>query len=350
MNSSRNSSITFVTKLWMSVALLLGGSFAVPAAPISQEQVEDGARRMWDKRFADARARKDASERAKRAAGGKGRTGSSQAQTGGTGESESIGGVVQTASAKAEPRASGAGRIALTGTSAAPDHELIGVTIWRLRSVVTSADLSKPRLLVQTSNQAAEQFLLERANGDTAFKKGDRVRLSIEVPRETDGYLYVIDREMYADGTTSDPYLIFPATSTPPEGNVLTAGRLISVPAQGDPEPYFTLERGSRNDHVAERVTIIVSPHPLPVTPGAPGESQRLDPSLFARWERLWGGATEHRPSRALADNAWTVVEKDADEGKRRLVQGDPLPQVIYRIKSPAGGPVLVHVPLWIAR
>jgi len=40
-----------------------------------------------------------------------------------------------------------------------------------------------------------------------------------------------------------EPYLTFPALSTPPGGNVISAGKSVYVPAQGDPIPYFTLQR-----------------------------------------------------------------------------------------------------------
>jgi hypothetical protein len=39
----------------------------------------------------------------------------------------------------------------------------------------------------------------QRIEADTPLKVGERVRLSIESPRT--GYLYVIDREQYADGS-----------------------------------------------------------------------------------------------------------------------------------------------------
>ena len=34
------------------------------------------------------------------------------------------------------------------------------------------------------------------------------MRVAIELPQE--GFLYVVDRERYRDGTSGDPYLIFP--------------------------------------------------------------------------------------------------------------------------------------------
>jgi len=207
--------------------------------------------------------------------------------------------------------------------------ELIGVTIWRLRD-------------------GQEEPMAERAATDTLFNEGERLRLSIEAPREGDNYLYVIDREVYADGTTSDPYLIFPSRSTPKGGNVATAGELVFVPAQGDEFPYFTLER-ARKDQLREELTIIISPKPLKVPIGALTDPVRLKREQVAQWERQWGGRVEQWEERSGAGKQWTAAEKDAYKGERRLVQGDPLPQTIYLIKGKPGAPMILRVPLRVA-
>jgi hypothetical protein len=124
----------------------------------------------------------------------------------------------------------------------------------------------------------------------------------------------------------------------------MTAGKIIYVPAQGDPIPYFTLQR-SRKDQVSESLTIIVSPEPLPLGVGP----LKLDPVRVAQWEKQWGGRIERREARGEVGKGWTAAEKEAGEGKRLLAQTDPLPQTIYRAAAKSGGPVLVSVPLRIA-
>ena len=54
---------------------------------------------------------------------------------------------------------------------------------------------------------ASGELTAERIDTGAPLALGDRVRLTIESPNG--GFLYVIDREVYDDGTTSDPYLIF---------------------------------------------------------------------------------------------------------------------------------------------
>jgi|GEM_PF-275419 len=292
-------------------------------APLLQEEQEDSTRRLWNKQFAEARAKTK-----KPADAVKVPTKGDTAPTPGKTEMNS-----EAAAATPPP--------------GAIDGELVGVTLWRLRSSTAGDDQNKPRILVQKEQGASQQLLAERVEAETPFKQGELVRLSIEVPRETEGYLYVIDREVYAGHKTSDPYLIFPGQSTPAGGNVVTAGKIIYVPAQGDHIPYFTLQR-SRADQVSESLTIIISPQPLPLGVGL----RKLDPGQVAQltqWEKQWGGPTERRESKGSVGKEWTNAEKKAGEGEGLLAQGDPLPQTIYRVAVKPGGPVLVMMPLRIA-
>jgi hypothetical protein len=310
-------------KLWLcfvTAATLLGlGSPPAMTTALWQEE-DDESRRLWNKQFLAAREKAKKPKPAVK---------------------------IQTAEAKppapVKPEAKpGAVQPGAVGGEAA-DGELIGVTIWRLRAAAAGDD----RILVQKKGSTSSQYVLERVTADTPFSEGQLVRISVEAPREDDNYLYVIDREVYKDDggeRLGEPYLIFPAGATPAAGNVITAGKSIYVPAQGDPIPYFTLQRSGRN-HIGERLTIIISPEPLPVSV----EQPTLDPAMVAQWERQWGGPTEWRESRGDVGKQWTEAEQEADKSERKLVQSDPLPQTIYRIRAKPGGRVLVTIPLRIA-
>ena len=289
---------------WMVLTLILClGSFSVLAVPAPQEQEEDGTRRLWNKQFEAARVK------AKNAKP-----------------------VAKAPTMKPKQQA------------AATDGALLGVTIWRLRVPAPNAAQSEARLLVNVKKDSGtpSQYQLERAAAETPFSEGQRLRISVETPREGVSYLYVIDREVYADGTLGEPSLIFPARTTPPNGNVAEAGKIISIPAQGDPLPYFTLQRSSPN-HVSERLTLIISPEPLPLQ-----VEQKLDLAQLARWEKQWGGPTERREAHGGTGKQWTKAEQAAEQGERKLTQGDPLPQTIYRVKANPGGQVMVNLPLLI--
>jgi hypothetical protein len=233
---------------------------------------------------------------------------------------------------------------AAAAAAAATPGELVGVTVWRLRPSKAS-DGGESRLLIQeTGKQRTEsiEWTPERVEAETPFAAGDRVRLSIESPRA--GYLYVVDRELYADGTTSDPFLIFPTQRMRGGDNAVRAGKVIELP---DTSAFKLTPQ--RADYRGERLTILVTSDPLPgVT--VPADAERLDPALVAQWETQWAAAAERLELVGGAGQAYTGSERDAAAQGRLLTQDDGLPQTLYRVLSAPGSPVLISVPLTIAK
>src|ERR1041385_5172340 len=84
----------------------------------------------------------------------------------------------------------------------AANFRQLGITIWRLRPA-RSGD-SDHRALIREKNK---EWAAERVESDATLREGDYVRLSVESPRK--GYLYVIDRDLSADGKTGEPLLIY---------------------------------------------------------------------------------------------------------------------------------------------
>lgn len=204
----------------------------------------------------------------------------------------------------------------------------LGVTIWRLRAARTG-DVA--RLLVQEA-ESTTQLTPERVPVGAPLSPGDRVRLSIESPRA--GYLYVIDREQYADGTSSEPFLIFPTTRTRGGDNKVAGGRLIEIPSQEDRPPFFTI-RPSRPDQTGERLTILVTTEPLKdVTIGA--EPLKLARAAVDDWEARGSAAPENVVRLEMiggAGRAWSRAEQRAGADATRLLrQDDPPPQTLFRV------------------
>lgn len=226
--------------------------------------------------------------------------------------------------------------------------ELIGVTIWRLRPATASDPKNVPRELTPEG-----EAVLESTQAHTEFCEGDRVRLSVEYPRPGRYYLYLIDREEYGDGTLSEPKLIYPNSTTPPQGNVLTPGELRYIPAYNDPPPYFRLRRNpKRKDQVSERITLIISREPLTFSGCSLVSSCTLSPEQVAQWEKEWGGDTPPKPyeARGGAGRVMTQVEQPDGAGKKDLVRDDPLPQTVYYVAVKPTGKVALAVPLKIAQ
>lgn len=214
---------------------------------------------------------------------------------------------------------------------------VVGVTVWRLRPSKTSDESEVRQLLHQQG-----EWTPERVGGGTALSEGSKVQLTIESPRT--GYLYVFDREMYADKTFGDPYLIFPTLSINGGDNKVSAGRVIEIPSADDKPPYFTLKR-SRDDHAGESLTVIVSDKPLTdLTIGR--AALKVSAEQFDVYEKQWGAMTQQLELESGAGTAMSKAERAAATGKGNLTQDDFPPQTIYRVQARPGQPLLLTVPL----
>jgi hypothetical protein len=222
---------------------------------------------------------------------------------------------------------------------------VVGVTIWRLRPA--DEEVEGERIVVHESERD-EEWIAERVTGGTRFAEGDRVRLTIEAART--GYLYVVDREQYADGTLGEPHLIFPTTRTRGGDNRVQSGLLVDIPAQTDRPPYLTLRR-TRTDHTGEVLSFIVTKFPLDGVE-ITDRARTLSAEQVASWEKSWGGPPGRLELTGGAGQAWTKIEREASAISARLLNRDaPVPQTIYynpAIKSDA--PFLVTIRLNYAR
>ena len=231
-------------------------------------------------------------------------------------------------------------RLARRGTHP-PVTEEIGVTVWRLRPA-RPADEDARVLVMDGLKQA--QYTPERIEANTPLNVGDRVRITVESPRP--GFLYIVDREQYADGSFGEPMLIFPTLRTRGGDNHLMPGKLVDIPAQEDQYSYFTAQpAGTRRDQIAEVLTVLLVPEPLPLQIG--DQPLKLATQQIANWERLWGGAAETLELEGGAGQAWTKAEKLAAAANgRQLTQSGPPPQTVYRVARKSTGQLLVNVPL----
>src|SRR5262249_18537859 len=227
------------------------------------------------------------------------------------------------------------------GAASPATTEEIGITVWRLRP--SRADDEGGRILVLDGPKQT-QYTPERIEANTPLNIGDRVRITVESPRP--GFLYIIDREQYADGSFGEPMMIFPTKQTRSGDNRVMRGKLIDIPAQEDKYSFSpALPAGARRDQVAEVLTVILTPQPLPLTIG--DQPLKVPAAQVSEWDRLWGGAAEILELVGGAGRTWTNEEKSAAATNgRQLTQSGPPPQTVYRVARKAGGSLLVSVPL----
>ena len=304
---------------------------AILAGPTAQDE---DTRNLWDTGFAQKRPKAKASGQTRKPARYRRATPPLAAQA---------------KTPAANPAANPATTPPATAQPIAPAAEdaIVGVTVWRLRPSAR-ADATGARILIhEPAKDEDAEWTPERVEADTPIAENQRVRLSIEAPRA--GFLYVVDREQYADGTFGKPYLIFPTLRTRGGNNAVSAGSVVEIPAQSDNPIFFTLKR-SRGDHVAEVITVLVTPQPLPEVKIGRGVLE-LPEAQVTQWEARWGARAERIEMAGGAGTAYTEAEKMAGaDPSHQLTQDDPLPQTIYRVVTKAGDPVLISVPLRIGQ
>ena len=210
-------------------------------------------------------------------------------------------------------------------TDRVDENSVLGITLWRLRPSRATDDKEVRLFKHRKDKTNVTEWTPERIPVDTPLAIGQRVRLSIEAART--GYLYVIDRELYADGTLGDPYLIFPTSSLRGGDNEVSVGRIIDIPALEDDPNYFTLDP-DRPDLAGEVISVLVTPRPL-ANIRIGGDAIKLSKVDVETWEKSWGAQVGRLELENSFGRPWTKEEKDATKG-RVLNQNGPAPQTLY--------------------
>lgn len=235
------------------------------------------------------------------------------------------------------PSSASESKAATISPSALAANEQLGVTLWRLRPE-QSSDTGARLLTMSGSANNASKMIAERVGLDTVFRKGEKVRISVESPRS--GYLYIIDRELRTDNTVGDPYLIFPTLKTPNGNNNVEAGKVIEIPAQTDNPFYFDITPSEAN-YAGELLTVIVSPMKIEGLQLQNGPL-KLSTSQVEKWEDLWERMSTTFELDAGRGLTYTEEEKEAGIGTRLLTQNSPSPQTLISVQAPKGKPFLV--------
>lgn len=219
----------------------------------------------------------------------------------------------------------------------------IGVTLWRFRP---SQATDQTKELVEVEGRQTE-WTLERVEEGTRFALGQLVRLSVESLSRS-GYLYVIDREEYGDGTLGEPILIFP-TKKSAAVNYVKAGRLVYIPSATG---RFMIEPSKTSKpHVGELLIVIVSPTPL-ITEDQLGDRRTpLDRTLVERWQKRWDATAAKFEMDGGVGQAMTPIEQAAArENSALLTQNDPAPQTVFQLAVKPTDPLWITVPLRFAK
>jgi hypothetical protein len=224
----------------------------------------------------------------------------------------------------------------------------LGMTVWRLRPSSSDDAVEIKDLIQPLGGGPAQEWTPARVESETEIEEGQMVRLTIESFRE--GYLYVINRAKYADGSYGDAHLIFPTQRMYGGRNFVKPKQTIQIPGPKDEPDYLVLERGKSRQgelQVSEELIIIVKPEPFESFKTAPADRKMLTPqsveALIARHKAPF----EVGEMKGGAGKAITISEKKASKDDSVLLEeDDPYPQTVYRVAAKPTDPMLVIVQL----
>jgi hypothetical protein len=238
-------------------------------------------------------------------------------------------------------------------TSTVTDGVDVGVTFWRLREVRKLDDpaVVEPTRIVKRVKGKPIEFdkaIPERAHSEATWSDGEKFRLSIEVPFEC--FIYILNQERYADGTLSEPYLVFPSKGDLARNAKAVAGKLVYFPNEQDCFEIASLGESGRTK-VAEVFAILLSPTTIDELPALAEqeEKRRVEAGLFKRLLNDWGARTwTFENMGALGTSITRVEKKSSTGGAEVLTDRDPEPQTVYHVARKRGASLLVTVPIRI--
>lgn len=232
----------------------------------------------------------------------------------------------------------------------------LGVTIWKLRPSALFADPLQPGCGEGTRALGQPKMVTPptRVSANTLFRTGDRVRLGIESVRA--GYLYVLNREVYADQMLGPVNLLFPTRRMRGGQHYVAPGRPVEFPDLCDRPNYieFLPPAGGRRP-VAEQLILLVTDRPLTDLP-IPADAVSIPEALLQLLEARWAGPSEELELEDGEGQDYTSVElnaafeisrEGAGVGSRALVHAAPQPQTVFAVNAPRRDGVLVTLLLW---
>lgn len=232
----------------------------------------------------------------------------------------------------------------------------VGVTFWRLRPArkVDDPVVVEPKRIVKRIKgkevETTIKLTPERVESEAQFLDGEKLRVSIEAPFES--YVYILNQEQYADGTLSDPFLIYPGAADIRGNKRAAPGRLVYVPEEPDYFEISTLNPAGKKKS-AEVFTIVLSSGLVAALPPLEGteDTRKIDKVLFDRLQHDFEGAVWKFKQVGEARRNITRVEKKAGpKGGGLLDDFDPQPETIYHVARRIDGIVAFQIPVKISQ
>jgi hypothetical protein len=224
----------------------------------------------------------------------------------------------------------------------------IGLTLWKMEPATKNSDVTKNSENPRSVVHPVQGYVPTRVSSETFFRAGDKIRLSVESP--SDGYLYVLNCEVYEDDSNGQPTLIFPTRQLRGGQNFLTAGSPIEFPAVTDKPSYFELRPNLKPKKVvAEALVFIVTKSPIENLK-IPEQVEIVDKTQLESWQEKWAGKTEVWElegengkfyTQGEYESAIEVRSRGIESDGSSLNAADPEPQSLFAVDAPVKDGIL---------
>ena len=198
------------------------------------------------------------------------------------------------------------------------EYMRLGVTVWRLSPA--QCPIQNCPLPDTTSGSKGLVDTATRIEDNSALSTGERVRLGLESLSHS-AFVYIIDREQFADGTLGDPYLLFPTRNINGGKNWAQPGMQVQLPrAEGC---FCVKSRNPQKLLVADNLIVVMSPTPL-LDLSEIGQTEIPLPSKLAGFLRLANQAKTYRGS-LQGGSGLTLTSQEQLAGSKGLVDTAPV-------------------------
>lgn len=218
------------------------------------------------------------------------------------------------------------------------EYVRMGVTIWRFSpSQCPIPDCPLPKGSADSSKGLVDTAT--RVDDNVPLNNGERVRLGLESLSQS-GYVYVMDREQFADGSLGDPVLIFPTRKIDGGKNWAQPGQQIHLPRAGG--CFCVKSRNSQKVLVADVLTVVLSQTQLLSAVEIPDDAIPVPSSLIsflarADKERTFRGLLSGGSGLAQTAQEQSAGAKGLFDTAPVLTQNDLPPQTLYQSLVPIG-------------
>ncbi len=218
----------------------------------------------------------------------------------------------------------------------------IGLNLWRMRPSPPGATFRTRGLVLESDARGETDLTPELLTLSRSVSERDRIRISVQTFQP--GFLYVVNRDLYHDGTKSAPTLLFPDMRIRGGRNLIQPGEAAGIP----PMPQAFGVKRTRPDQIEILLTFILSPEPLRGIE-AKDHEQILSEETVAAWESQWGTGVELAENNSMAGQLYTSADFNAERSSGAAAKVIT-PISLFRRKGHFGEPLVATARVKIGR